>query len=180
MLSLIVQNEELFNEETNEFIETDGFVLELEHSLVSLSKWESIFQRPFLGNESRSNEELLAYIECMILNPTYPADAVSTLSAEKIAVIRDYINSPQSATTFGKMPERKGRGETITSELIYYWLVAFEIPFEVERWHLNRLIALVKVCNIKNSKPTKQSKAEHARNAREMNARRKAELGTTG
>jgi hypothetical protein len=94
----------------------------------------------------------------MILNQDYPVDIPQRLSQENLAVIQEYIESTETATTFGQMPERRGRGETITSELIYYWLVAFNIPFEVERWHLNRLFALVKICNIKNQKPKKDTK----------------------
>jgi hypothetical protein len=180
MLTLKIKGGESFNEETQEFDDRPDFVLELEHSLVSLSKWESQFHRPFLDNKPKSNTEILSYIEAMILNPIYPENIVAWFSNENLTEIKDYIESPASATTFGKMPERGGRGEVITSELIYYWLVAFNVPFEVERWHLNRLFALVRICNIKNQKPTKTSKSDMARRNRELNAQRKAQYNTSG
>jgi hypothetical protein len=182
MLILKVTGGESFNEETQEFDDRPDFVLELEHSLVSLSKWESRFHKPFLDSKAKSNTEILSYIESMILNPIYPENIVSWLSNDNLREIKEYIESPASATTFGQMPERGGRGEVITSELIYYWLVAFNVPFEVERWHLNRLFALVRICNIKNQnqKPTKQGKADMARRNRELNAQRKAQYNTSG
>jgi len=180
MLTLNVKGGESFNEETQEFDSRQDFVLELEHSLVSLSKWESKFNKAFLDNKPKSNVEILQYIDSMILNPIYPEDIVSWLGSDNLTKIKEYIESPASATTFGQMPERGGRGEVITSELIYYWLVAFNIPFEVERWHLNRLFALVRICNIKNQKPTKTSKSDIARRNRELNAQRRAQYNTSG
>ena len=180
MLRLILTEEEFFNEETSEFIAGPGVVLELEHSLVSLSKWESKFQKPFLSKESKTPEEVLAYIEIMILNKECPERLLDTLGQEHFAAVQNYIDSPESATTFGKLPPQRGRGETITSELIYYWLVVFNIPFEVECWHLNRLLSLVRICNLKNQKPQKPKKGETSRQYRELNAQRRAQLGTTG
>jgi hypothetical protein len=180
MLKLRILGTEYFNEETETF-ETIGDVeLELEHSLVSLSKWESKFKKPFLANESKSIEETHYYIEAMIISPIYPPDFIHGLSQENLNKINDYIESTESATTFGIMPERKGRGEVITSELIYYWMVAFNIPFECEYWHLNRLFALVRICNIKNSKPKKMSRHEIASRNRELNDIRRAQLNTSG
>ena len=180
MLTLKVGGDEFYNEQTQEF-ETHGeFVLELEHSLVSLSKWESIHNKPFLNERAKTSEEILSYIECMILTPVYPEGITKLFSTSNFETINDYIESKQTATTFGEMPQRKSRGETITSELIYYWMVAFTIPFECEMWHLNRLFALIRICNIKNTPAKKLSRGEIARRNRELNERRKAELGTTG
>ena len=180
MLRLTVVGQELFDEETAEFITGPSFVLELEHSLVSLSKWESKFQKPFLSKDSKTPEEVLAYIEFMILNEEYPENLMLSLTREHFTEVQEYIDSAESATTFGKLPQQRGKGETITSELVYYWLVAFTIPFEVEHWHLNRLFALIRICNIKNQKPEKQSKGEKARQFRELNEKRRAQYGTTG
>jgi hypothetical protein len=180
MLKLIVSGEECFNEETGNFETVGDFELELEHSLVSLSKWESRYQKPFLTNNNKSPQEILGYVEAMIISPIYPKDLFSRLSQENITQINDYIESKESATSFGSMPERKGRGEVITAELIYYWMVAFNIPFVCEYWHLNRLFALVRICNIKNSKPQKMSRNEISNRNRELNARRKAEYNTSG
>lgn len=180
MLRVIVPGTEMYNEETEEFNHQPYFVLELEHSLVSLSKWESKFQKPFLGKQAKTPEEVYGYIECMILNPVYPAELMVRLSQDNIREINVYIESPESATTFGRMPERKSANEVITAELIYYWLVVFNIPFEVETWHLNRLFALIRICNIKQGKQPKRSKTDTARQYRELNAQRRAQYGTTG
>lgn len=182
MLTIIVQTgAELFDEETNTFLrDSEGdIVLELEHSLVSLSKWESKFQKPFLGQDEKTTEEVLGYIEMMILSP-FPPDILEKLSQENIIEINNYIESKQSATTFGQMPKTRGRAEIITSELIYYWLVTFNIPFECQHWHLNRVFSLIRICNIKQSKPEKQSKHAIAQRNREENERRRAQFGTNG
>jgi len=180
MLTLLVQAEEYYNEVTEEFELREGFTLELEHSLVSLSKWESIHNKPFLVDDRKTAEEILSYIQCMIISPVYPADFANRLSTDNVEAINDYIESKQTATSFGQMPERKSRGETITSELIYYWMVAFTIPFECETWHLNRLFSLIRICNIKNSPPKKMSRSEMARRNRDLNEKRRAEMGTSG
>ncbi len=180
MLTLIVPGEEYFDEEKQEFATVGDFVLEMEHSLVSLSKWESKFEKPFLSSTDKTSEEILAYVEAMILTPVYPADLWNRLTKECLDQINAYIESKQSATTFGSVPERKGRGEIITSELIYYWLVAFNIPFECEHWNLNRLFTLIKICNVKNGKQKKMSRAEQTQLYRDENARRRAMLNTTG
>lgn len=180
MLRILILGTEYFNEESSTFEKAEDCELELEHSLVSLSKWESKFKRPFLSAGDKSTEEIMGYIEAMILTPVYPKDVLGRFSSENIDQINEYIESTESATTFGSMPERKGRGEIITAELIYYWMVAFTIPFECEHWHLNRLFALIRICNIKNSKPKKMSRNEIAQRNRELNAQRRAKYGTSG
>lgn len=180
MLNLLVKGEEYFNEATSEVTTVGDVELELEHSLVSLSKWESKHKKPFLSSETKTPEEIFDYVQSMIVSLIYPDDIIVRLSNENIAVINAYIESSESATTFGSMPERKGRGEVITSELIYYWMVAFNIPFECEYWHLNRLFALIRICNIKNSKPKKMGRHEIASRNRELNATRRAQFGTNG
>lgn len=183
MLRIIIEGDELFNEETQTFHKAEGdVVLELEHSLLSLSKWESKYQKPFLTSAKRTPEEIFGYLKAMVVTPGVDPDVLYSCSQKTIDAIQSYIDSSESATTFGIMPERRGPGEVITSELIYYWLVAFNIPFEVEHWHLNRLFALIKICNMKNNKDggRKMSKGELARRYRELNAKRKAELGTSG
>ena len=180
MLKLTIPGTEYFDPESSTFETVGDVELELEHSLVSLSKWESKYKRPFLSNEKKTIEETFYYIEAMIISPIYPSDIVRRLTDKEISQINDYIESTESATTFGIMPERKGVGEVITSELIYYWMVAFTIPFECERWHLNRLFALVRICNIKNQKQKKMSKSEIARRNRDLNDLRRAQLNTSG
>ena len=182
MLKLIISGDEFYNEETEEFTFSEPIVLELEHSLVSLSKWESKFERPFLSGGVRTIHDTLSYVEAMILTPNYPEDIVKQFKQEDLDKVNQYIGSNQTATTFGTMPEQthKSKGETITAELIYYWMVAFSIPFECETWHLNRLFSLVRICNLKNSKPKKMSKSEIAARNRALNEKRRAELGTSG
>jgi hypothetical protein len=180
MLELTVGGEEFFNEETNEFYTSGAKKLQLEHSLVSLSKWESKFQKPFLEGNAKTLAETEAYIYFMIKTPGVDSDIVSTFSQEHHKTILDYINSNQSATTFGDLPERRARGEIITSELIYYWMVAFNIPWDCQKWHLNRLFSLIRICNIKHEKPKKMSRAEVARRNAELNAKRREQYNTRG
>jgi hypothetical protein len=116
----------------------------------------------------------------MLLHDLDDENVIYRFSEKNLQKINDYIESPQSATTFGVMPQQKSKGETITAELIYYWLVAFNIPFECETWHLNRLFSLIRICNIKNSPQKKMSRHEISNRNKELNARRKAELGTKG
>lgn len=180
MLKLTISGTEYFNEKTETFETVGDIDLELEHSLVSLSKWESKFKKPFLSNDKKTTQEIFYYIEAMIISPIHPSDTLFRLTQDNLTKINDYIESTESATTFGSMPVRKGKGEIITSELIYYWMVAFTIPFECEYWHLNRLFALIRICNIKNSKPKKMSRHEIASRNRELNAVRRAQYNTSG
>lgn len=180
MLRIIIEGEEGFNNEDQTFSPTEKSVVDLEHSLVSLSKWEAIFQKPFLTNIEKSQEEIFVYLKCMLITSNLDPDVLDNCSQKHIDIIQEYIDSSQSATTFGIMPEHRGKGETITSELIYYWMIAFNIPFECQYWHLNRLFSLIRICNIKTSKPKKMSRFEIAQRNRELNAKRKAELNTTG
>lgn len=180
MLKLFIKEEELYDEVSNTFSKIESFEIELEHSLLSLSKWESKYQKPFLSSENMTTEEILDYVMFMIVTKGITEKMISDAGNQIFPEVNKYINSSQSATTFGQMPKKRGPGEVITSELIYYWMVAFTIPFECETWHLNRLFSLIRICNIKNSKPTKMSRNElYARN-QELNERRKAELGTRG
>lgn len=180
MLTLTILGDEFFDDETQTFVTFGDTVLELEHSLLSLSKWESEFQKPFLAPKDKTPEEIMGYIRAMVVTKDYNPEVLLKLSNSNLTEINNYIESSQSATTFGAMPKQTGRGETITSELIYYWMIAFNIPFECESWHLNRLFSLIRICNIKNSKPTKMSHNEIAARNRELNAQRKAALRTSG
>ena len=180
MLTIIIAGDELFNEKDNTFETVNDVVLNLEHSLISLSKWESDYQIPFLSSEEKTSEEIFGYLKAMVLSLDMDPDVIYRCSQNDVDKIQKYIDSSQSATTFGIMPERRGPGEVITSELIYYWMVAFNIPFECQYWHLNRLFSLIRICNIKNSKPETMSRRDIAQRNHELNAKRKAELNTTG
>lgn len=180
MLTIIIEGEEVYNEEEETFEKFNDVKLDLEHSLVSVSKWESNYKKPFLTSVVKTSEEIFDYIKYMVLTPDVNLDVLYRCSQKNLDAIQEYIDSSQSATTFGSMPERRGSGEIITSELIYYWIVSFNIPFECQYWHLNRLFSLIRICNIKNSKPKKMSRTELAQRNRELNAQRKAKLGTSG
>jgi hypothetical protein len=180
MLRIVIEGDESFNEETQTFTQVDDVILDLEHSLLSLSKWESKYQKPFLSSEKKTTEETFGYLKAMVVTPGVDPDVLNNCSQHVFDQIQQYIESDQSATTFGMMPERRGPGEVITAELIYYWMVAFNIPFDCETWHLNRLFALIKICNIKNSKPKRMARHEIAARNRELNEQRKRELNTRG
>ena len=180
MLTIVVPGVELFNEESQEFMTVDDTTLDLEHSLVSLSKWEQIYEKPFLGKDEKTAEEVLGYIKAMVLTPNIPEEVFQRLSDDNISQVNEYIDLKMSATWFNDTPGTASSREVITSELIYYWMITFQIPFECENWHLNRLFTLIRVCNLKQTKPKKMSRAEVAARQRELNARRKAQLGTKG
>jgi hypothetical protein len=180
MLRFVIEKTENFNEETQEFLDPlPEVVVELEHSLLSLSKWESKYQKPFLSAGEKTATETFDYLKMMVLPPTDP-EVLRRCNQRQINEVQTYIESSQSATIFGEMPERRGKGEVITSELIYYWMVAFNVPFDCETWHLNRLFSLIRICNLKNSKPKKMSRNELARRNAELNEKRKQQLGTRG
>jgi hypothetical protein len=180
MLRIIIEGDESYNEETNTFETIGDVVLDLEHSLISLSKWESKYQKPFLSPGDKTSEEIFGYLKAMIVTPDVDPDILYRCTQKNINLIQEYIDSSQSATTFGRMPERRGPGEVITSELIYYWIVSFNIPFDCQHWHLNRLFSLIRICNIKNSTGKKMSRNDLASRNRELNAKRRAELGSSG
>lgn len=180
MLRLLVLGDECYNEEKNEFFTEGDFVLELEHSLISISKWESRFNKPFLGSKDKTIEETYGYIEAMVISENPPENFVKKLSDDNIKKVNEYIDSNQSGTTFFDESIKKGREEIISAELIYYWLVAYQIPFEVQHWHLSRLFALIRICGIKNSKPKKMSRREADAQRRSLNQQRRAALNTTG
>lgn len=179
MLKITVPLEESYNEETKEFT-IRGFDLELEHSLVSLSKWESEFEVPFLSSKDKTQKQLHRYVELMTLTPDVPPEVFQKVSKENLDAINAYINKKMTATWFSPTPNQKPSREIITAELIMYWMISMNIPFEAQHWHLNKLLTLVKVCNLKNAPPAKMSKADAAAQQRALNAQRKAQYGTRG
>jgi hypothetical protein len=179
VLKIVVGGDESYNETANEFVVVGGTVIELEHSLVSLSKWESRFEKPFLGKAEKTNEEVLAYIWAMVLNEV-PEETFQKLSDENIKEVNAYMDAKQTATWFRDERSAPSSREIITAELIYYWMITFQIPWEAQYWHLNRLFTLIRVCNMKQAKPKRMSRAEIASRNRELNAQRKAQLGTSG
>jgi hypothetical protein len=181
MLVLKFDGQELYNEHTEEFETTPAFELELEHSLVSLSKWEEKWEKPFLSKGAKSPEETLDYIKQMTLTPDVPPEIYTKITAEHIELLSQYIDSKRTATWFSKdQPGRRTSSEMVTAEIIYSWLILLEISFEVETWHLNKLVTLVKVINQKKQKPKKMSRADQAQQQRDLNEQRKKKYGTSG
>lgn len=179
MLDLVIPGRELYDPNTEEFIQTKAKTLKLEHSLIAVSKWESKWNKPFLSREAKTFEESLDYIKYMTITQNVDDNTYLGLTRELIAEVNNYIDSPMSATTFSDTKSYRNR-EVITSEVIYYQMIAFNIPFECQKWHLNRLTNLIKICSIKNSPPKKVSKKQILSRNAELNAKRKQELGTRG
>lgn len=171
---------EKWDEINNVFIEPKYKTLQLEHSLVSLSKWESKWCKSFFSKEEKTYEETIDYIKCMTLTPNVKPEVYDCLSRKNIEQINKYIEAPMTATTFIDDPETKPNRERITSELIYYWMIALNIPVEFQKWHINRLLTLIRVCNIKNSPPKKRSKREIMSRNAALNAARRKQLNTKG
>lgn len=182
MLEITVPAAEVFDESTESFVETYECVLHLEHSLLSISKWESRWHKPFITppkDNPHTNEEILDYIRCMTLTRNVDPNVYLVLTQANIFAVEQYMNDPMTATTVRDIPGSPMRREIITSELIYYWMVNFNIPVEFEKWHINRLIMLIKVCSAKNNPQKMSPKAVMAQN-RQLNEARKRALGTKG
>lgn len=180
MLQLTIPANEVWDEEKQEFVYIKEQTLRLEHSLVSLSKWESKWCKPFYATEEKTYEETIDYIKCMTLNQHIDPDVYRYLTNQNIKDINEYIAAPMTATTFSDN-RRGGPREQITSELIYYWMIELKIPVEFQKWHLNRLLKLIEVCNFKNNpNKSKMTHAEIAERNRRLNAERKKKWNTTG
>lgn len=181
MLTIVIPGREEYNEQTNEFIQTPSTKLTLEHSLVSISKWESKWHKPFLSKENKTSEEIIDYVKCMTITQNIDPNAYRLLTDSNLKEINAYIEDPMTATWFNERKNGGGRSsEQITSELIYYWMTALQIPFECQKWHLNRLLTLIRICNIKNQPQKKQSKRETMASNAALNAARRKSLGTSG
>lgn len=181
MLTIMVpMGEDSYDEKTQEFINSDEFELQLEHSLVSLAKWESFWEKPFLGSSEKTPDEILGYIKDMTLTPNVSPEVYQKLSKANYNEINTYLNAKMTATWFREERSSPKTGETVTAELIYYWMTALNIPFECQHWHLNRLLTFIKVCNKKNTPPKKKGRRESTEERHRIIEQRRAQYGTTG
>lgn len=180
MLEITVPLVEGLDQEKQEFVTAVGFELQLEHSLASLSKWESFFEKPFMSSTEKTSEETLGYIKCMTLTPNVPPEVYDHLTSQNIDAINAYINAKMTATWFTNREPARPNREVITAEIIYHMMVAHRIWIECEHWHFNRLLALIEVCNRKNAPAKRMSPREAAAQRRALNAQRQAQYGTRG
>lgn len=177
-LKITIPGEEFYNESTESFSETEPVTITLEHSLVSVSKWEAKWHKPFLEPyPPKTEEELLDYIRCMTITQNVDPEIYNRLPLEAIEQINKYIEDPMTATTFKKKPT--GPKTITTSEILYYQMIALGVPFECQKWHLARLLTLLRVCNEKNN-PKKMSKQDIYAQNRALNAARRAAYKTKG
>lgn len=181
MLQVVIPlGPEIFDDEKQEFVTPETKTLQLEHSLVSLSKWESKWCKPFFSKEEKTPEETIDYIKCMTVTQNVKEEVYSHLTRDNIMQINKYIEAPMTATTFPNNKKGRGSREIITSELIYCWMIQLNIPSDYAKWHLNRLLTLIQVCNVKNEPAKKMSNKEIMSRNRALNAARKKKLNTRG
>lgn len=180
MLQLEIPSFDLYDEVKEEFVYVKPTTLLLEHSLISISKWESKWEKPFLSKDKKTSEELLDYVKCMTVSSGVDPNVYLAISPSMLKEILAYMNAKKTATWFAKEEKQFGRSETVTSELIYYWMVAFNIPSEYQKWHLNRLLTLIRICSVKNQPKKKRSKKEILSRNAQLNAARRAKYNTTG
>ena len=180
MLRITIPAVEQWDETKQEFISTKEQTLSLEHSLVSLSKWESKWCKAFLTKQEKTIEETMDYIKFMTLTQNVDPETYKYLTNGNIDEVNKYIEAPMTATYFLEDKTGKTSREQITAELIYYWMISLNIPFECQKWHLNRLLTLIKVCNIKNQPPKKRSKKDIMNRNAALNEARKKQLNTKG
>lgn len=172
--------EEQWDEANEIFIYPKEQTLQLEHSLIALSKWESKWHKPFLTKQEKTFEETLDYIKCMTLTQNVDPEVYNYLTISCVDQINRYIDAPMTATTFSENKVSRPNREQVTAEIIYYWMITLNIPFECQKWHLNRLLTLIRVSNIKNAPPKRMSRQEIMRRNTALNAARRKQLNSRG
>lgn len=180
MLKLHIPETEYYDETNERFIQIKEQTLSLEHSLVSISKWESKWKKPFITGKERPIEEIRDYIRCMTLTQNVDPLLYSCLTMAQIKIVLDYMDDPMTATTFSNNKKEGKNGEFITSELVYYWMTALQIPIECQKWHFNRLMTLIRIAGEKNQPPKKMSKSDILKHNKALNAQRRARMHTKG
>jgi hypothetical protein len=171
---------EYFDNEIEEFINTKTQILQLEHSLISIAKWEAEWHKEFLSNNPKTIDETASYIKCMTITQNVDLNIYRRIPEEIISIVSGYIEAPMTATKFNEEIKGRGSKEIITSEIIYYWMIALNIPMEAQKWHLNRLLTLIRVCNAKNTTPKKMGRQEQISKQRDLNIARRKALNTKG
>lgn len=181
MLTLLIEGDEYWDDENERFCYPDTIALQFEHSLVSLSKWEAEHHKIFLTPSEKTAEEAFSYVRHMLLTPDVSEDVLNRMTPENFSEIEKYIENPMTGTTFSDvLPNTSRTSERLSSELIYYWMNQCQIPKECEHWHLNRLFTLIRIHQTKAQKPKKVSRHTRAAQMAELNAARKAQMGTSG
>lgn len=182
MLKIVIPETEMWDEYRQEFIVEKEYTLQLEHSLVSLSKWESKWCKPFISKNGLTSEETVDYIKCMTITQNVPSEVYNRLTNDNITAVEEYINAPMTATWFSDNDKKTGKNnsEQVTSELIYYWMIALTIPMKCEKWHLNRLLTLIRVCEAKNNPKKGKSKKSLLDEYAALNNARRQKLNTRG
>ena len=193
MLKITIPGQELYDPEKNLFHYTKGTTLVLEHSLVSLSKWEAKWKIPFLSlgqqrpgknpEKQLTPEQFLDYVRCMTLTQNVDPEVYNYLTRDNLNDIMKYIEDPMTATTISKQQQKKGsnQGRVITSELIYAWMAILRIPYEVcQKWHLNRLLMLIQVTGLEQEPPKKMDPKNVLRQNKSLNAARRMRHHTKG
>ena len=181
MLTITVLGEEFWDDEAERFCYPSSVALQFEHSLVSLSKWEAEFHKLFLTPDPKDEEEMAGYVRSMLSTPGVDPKVLDHLTEENMKTLDEYINNPMSGTTFSKvLPQQQKSTERISSELIYFWMSQYKIDKECEHWHLNRLFTLIRIHHAKTQKPQKMSRQAQVQSMAELNAQRKAKMGTKG
>lgn len=184
MLQLAIKETELFDEKAQKFIKVRAQLLQLEHSLISISKWESKWHRPFLDTKM-TPEQTIDYIRFMTITQNVDPMVYQNITQEDVKKVIEYINDPMTATTISDKnttgKTSRGRKQILTNELVYYYMTAYNIPFDpCQKWHFNRLLTLIRVCDEKNQAPKNMSKRQTAMQNRSLNAARRARMHTRG
>lgn len=179
MLKVTIPTKDYYDDRSNEFVMTSAVELELEHSLASLSKWESKWEIPYFSDEAKSDEQVLDYIRCMVTNTEVDISVIMRMENEDLIRVKEHIEAKMTATWFSGQ-KQSGPAPVVTNEVIYYWMVENGIPFECENWHLNRLLTLIKVCGEKRKPEKKMSSSEIADRNRRLNEERLKKYNTTG
>lgn len=180
MLQITIPAIELWDERTERFTTRKEQTLQLEHSLVSLSKWESKWHKPFLGKAEKTTEEIIDYVKCMTITQNVDPNIYDRLTRSNFDEIESYISDPMTATTFPEEKTAKGPRKIITAEVIYAWMIALQIPIKFEKWHLNRLLTQIRTCSVMNQAPKKRSRNEIAKDYAALNAANRKRFNSKG